>query len=295
MQTLSQTQFDSLPDRPADGTFLQSGATGLIWRVVKGVATFVPSWAPYGGPKPTIVVDQAALDNAGTGGVWNLLTSGKPAPRMTGPTTLGTRPRQDPRSPGSAATPSSAVGHLRRPVPQGPVGRQLRLLDPARVLAGHDGDQHAAGSARRLRLLRLGPGPQPGRPALRLVRPAVPGPGPGRQAAQRLLGLEAQERHRRFYSGSALSTTSKGATLVRTGAKVKRVGLVATTCRTCGKVAVLVDGKRIGTGEPELGPSRHRRQVFMLPAVKRGPATITLRVLTSGLTVQVDGLVLSRT
>jgi hypothetical protein len=33
----------------------------------------------------------------------------------------------------------------------------------------------------------------------------------------------------------------------------------------------------------------------MLPAVKRGPATITLRVLTSGLTVQVDGLVLSRT
>jgi hypothetical protein len=33
----------------------------------------------------------------------------------------------------------------------------------------------------------------------------------------------------------------------------------------------------------------------MLRAVKRGPATITVRVLSSGLTVQVDGLVLSRT
>jgi hypothetical protein len=97
-----------------------------------------------------------------------------------------------------------------------------------------------------------------------------------------------------FYSGSALSTTSKGATLVRTGARVMRVGLVATTCRTCGKVAVLVDGKRIGRVNLS-SPIRHRRQVFMLPSFTRGPATITLRVLTSGLTVQVDGLVLSRT
>jgi hypothetical protein len=72
------------------------------------------------------------------------------------------------------------------------------------------------------------------------------------------------------------------------------VGLVATTCGTCGKVAVLVDGKRVGRVNLS-SPSRHRRQVFMLPPVKRGPATVTLRVLTSGLTVQVDGLVLSRT
>ena len=194
VQTLSQTQFDSLPDRPDDGTFLQSGATGLIWRTIKGVATFVPSWAPYGGPKPTIVVDQAALDNAGTGGVWNLLTSGKPAPRMTGPTTLGTVLTKTPRSPGSAATPPVAVAtydvRCRKARWDGSFGSWTR---PA-SWQGTTVDQHAAGPARRLRLLRLSTGPQPGRPALRLVRPAVPSPGPGRQAAQRLLGLEAQER-----------------------------------------------------------------------------------------------------
>ena len=58
--------------------------------MAKGVATYVPSWTPYGGPKPSIVIDQAALDNAGLGGVWNHLVSGTPAPRMTGPASRGT-------------------------------------------------------------------------------------------------------------------------------------------------------------------------------------------------------------
>ena len=87
---LSPTQFASLPQLPKTGTFLQSGATGRIWRVAKGIATYVPSWTPYGGPKPSIVIDQAALDNAGLGGVWNHLVSGTPAPRMTGPASRGT-------------------------------------------------------------------------------------------------------------------------------------------------------------------------------------------------------------
>ncbi len=86
---VARRQFDSLPNLPREGTFLQSGATGRIWRVVKGVATYVPSWTPYGGPQPSIVIDQAALDNAGTGGVWNHLASGRPAPRTTGPSTFG--------------------------------------------------------------------------------------------------------------------------------------------------------------------------------------------------------------
>jgi hypothetical protein len=69
---------------------------------------------------------------------------------------------------------------------------------------------------------------------------------------------------------------------------------VATTCRGCGKVAVLVNGKRIGRVNLA-ATSRHRRQVLMLPAFTRKQATVTLRVLTSGQTVQIDGLVLSRT
>ena len=136
---LSQSQFDSLPDRPRDGTFLQSGATGRIWRVVKGVATYVPSWAPYGGPQPSVVVDQAALDNAGTGGVWNRLTSGTPAPRMTGPDS----PRHDQQEGVVHLVRRLLVvrrRHLRRALAQGPVRREVRLVVPSGELAGHRGD-----------------------------------------------------------------------------------------------------------------------------------------------------------
>jgi hypothetical protein len=293
VQTLSQTQFDSLPDRPEDGTFLSSGATGLIWRTVKGVATFVPSWAPYGGPKPTIVVDQAALDNAGTGGVWNLLTSGKPAPpRMTGPTTLGTVLAQT-RFSWFGGNTSSAVAtydvRFRKARWDGGFGAWIMPASwqgtsvtntPLGLRAGYD---YCVSVRARNRAGQLSD--WSGQRCL------------ARALDDKRLSVSSGWKRKSastFYSGSALATTSRGATLVRTGAKVKRVGLVATTCRTCGKVAVLVDGRRVGRVNLS-SPIRHRRQVFMLPAVKLGPATITLRVVTSGLTVQVDGLVLSRT
>ena len=44
-----------------------------IYRVTAGHATFVKSWAPYGGPHPTVFVNQATIDRAGTGGPYNHL------------------------------------------------------------------------------------------------------------------------------------------------------------------------------------------------------------------------------
>jgi hypothetical protein len=292
VQTLSQTQFDSLPDRPADGTFMQSGATGLIWRISKGVATWVRSWTPYGGPKPTIVVDQAALDNAGTGGVWNLLTSGRPAPRMTGPTTLGTVLTKA-RFSWSGANTSSAVTtydvRYRKARWDGSFGSWTRPASvqgtavtdtPLGLRAGYD---YCVSVRARNRAGQVSDwsGQQCLARALDDRRLAASSGWTRRSAST-------------FYNGSALSTTRKGATLVRTGARVKRVGLVATTCGACGTVAVLVNGKLVKRVNLS-APGRHRRQVFMLPAVKLGPATVTLRVVSSGRTVQVDGLVISRT
>jgi hypothetical protein len=292
VQTLSQTQFDSLPDRPEDGTFLQSGSTGLIWRVVAGVATWVRSWTPYGGPKPTVVVDQAALDNAGTGGVWNLLTSGRPAPRVTGPTTLGTVLKKA-RFTWPGGYFSSAIAtydvRFRRARWDGTFGAWTRPASwqrtavtdtPLGLRAGYD---YCVSVRARNRA-----GQRSDWSARRCLARALDD--------KRLFASSGWKRRTAatFYQGSALSTTTKGATLVRTGARVKRVGLVATTCRSCGTVAVLVDGKRIGRVNLR-ATSRHRRQVVMLPAFRRQHATITLRVRTSGQLVQVDGLVLSRT
>jgi hypothetical protein len=289
--TLSQSQFDSLPDRPRDGTFLQSGATGRIWRVVKGVATYVPSWDPYGGPKPSVVVDQAALDNAGTGGVWNRLTSGTPAPRMTGPAASGTTAKKasftwfggysssavatydvrwrKARYDGTYGPWTRPSGWQATAVSDVPLGLRAGYTSCVAVRARNRAGQRSGWTAQRCTARALDD-----------------------RSLARSAGWKARSGKDAYFGGTYLSTTTKGASLVRTGARLKRVGVVASTCRTCGTVAVLLDGKRIGT--VNLAGPRHASQVLMLPAVSRQKATVTLKVRSSGQRVRIDGLVLSR-
>jgi hypothetical protein len=288
---LSQTQFDSLPDRPRDGTFLQSGATGRIWRVVKGIATYVPSWTPYGGPQPSVVVDQAALDRAGTGGPWNRLTSGTPAPRMTGPVARGTTTKQasftwfggysssavatydvrwrKARYDGTYGSWTRPASWQKTPVTDVPLGLRAGYTSCVSVRARNLAGQLSGWTAQRCTTRALDD-----------------------RSLARSAGWASRSGKDSFFGGTYVTTTQKGATLVRTGARVKRVGVVASTCRSCGKVAVLLDGKRIGT--VNLAGPKRASQVLMLPAVSRQKATVTLKVRSSGQRVRIDGLVLSR-
>jgi hypothetical protein len=291
VQTLSPSQFASLPARPREGTFLQSGATGRIWRVVKGVATYVPSWTPYGGPKPAVVIDQAALDNAGTGSVWNHLASGTPTVRTTGPTTLGTAAPRG-RFTWTGGITSSAISNYdvrwRKARWDGTFGDWTRptswqhRTQPAvshKLLTGYT---YCVSVRARNRAGQLS-GWTGGRCLARALDD---------RSLSRSSGWSAKSSAG-YLNGTFLFTRQKGATLSRTSAKVRRVGLVAGTCRACGKVAVLIDGKRIGT--VNLAGSKQKTKVFMLPAFGRHKATVTLRVRSSGAPVRIDGLVLSRT
>jgi hypothetical protein len=95
----------------------------------------------------------------------------------------------------------------------------------------------------------------------------------------------------RFWNSTATGTTRRGASLVRTGARFTRVGVVATRCANCGVVAVYSGSTYLG--RLNLAASRTSyRSVLMLRRVSLRSATITLRVLSSGKLVQVDGLVL---
>jgi hypothetical protein len=287
--TLSQTQFDSLPDRPRDGTFLQSGATGRIWRVANGVARYVPSWAPYGGPQPSVVVDQAALDNAGTGGVWNRLSSGLPTPQRRGPYEFGTIASHA-RFSWFGGYSSSAVTDFdvrwrkarwngtygswnrpgawqRTPVTDVPLGLRTGNTYCVSVRAHNRAGQRSDWL-----------------PARCLARALDD------RSLLRSTGWTAK-RGSGYFGRTYLTTARKGATLTLPGARVKRVGLVASTCRSCGKVAVLIDGKRIRT--VDLAGPRHKTQTLMLPAFRRQKATITLKV-RSDARVRIDGLVVSR-
>jgi len=58
---------------PADGTFLTCMPAGRVYRVSGGHASYVRSWAPYGGTRPSVRINQITVDRAGSGGVFNHL------------------------------------------------------------------------------------------------------------------------------------------------------------------------------------------------------------------------------
>jgi hypothetical protein len=103
----------------------------------------------------------------------------------------------------------------------------------------------------------------------------------------------ARQSSAAYYGGSLLSTSRLNATVSRSGAVIDRVGLVATTCPNCGTVGVYVNGGLFRTVRLTSTVLRHG-VLIVLPAFSLRTATITVKVLTSGRTVQIDGLALGR-
>ena len=60
---LNDAQFNSLRTYPADGTFVNGQSTGRVFRFAGGAPQYVASWNSYGGPQPTISVDDYTLDH----------------------------------------------------------------------------------------------------------------------------------------------------------------------------------------------------------------------------------------
>ena len=135
----SGTVWNHLNYRPTDGTFVSGAQTGQVYRIAGGAPTYVGSWDPFGGPQPTTAIDQRAIDNAGSGTVWNHLAQVPPSalPLVEPPTTVitpaepepaGSTPASpDPVAPGSAlapvaaSAPSSQTTPLPVVLPKGPV------------------------------------------------------------------------------------------------------------------------------------------------------------------------------
>ncbi|MGN6723121.1 MAG: hypothetical protein ACTHJM_10955 [Marmoricola sp.] len=97
-----------------------------------------------------------------------------------------------------------------------------------------------------------------------------------------------------FYLGTYTSTKSSGATMTLSGAEFDRLALVATKCASCGKVAVYSGSTLLGTINLYKSTTA-KEQVIALPKVSYRTANIRLKVTTSGKTIQIDGLGVSRT
>jgi len=97
-----------------------------------------------------------------------------------------------------------------------------------------------------------------------------------------------------WWNSTATTTKTLNATLTRTGAQLGRVGVVATRCAGCGIVGIYVNGVLIGKINLYAASTAYR-QTLLLPKFSYRTGTVVVKVLTSGKTIQMDGLAVSRT
>jgi hypothetical protein len=96
-----------------------------------------------------------------------------------------------------------------------------------------------------------------------------------------------------YYRGTYSSNMHLNAMLTRTGAEFDRVALIATECPTCGKVGIYSGSTQLSTVDLHAATTKHQALVT-LTKVSQRTATLTIKVLTSGKTIQIDGLGVSR-
>lgn len=69
--TLTDAEFGALRVTPADGTLVVGAQTGEYYTFAGSAPLYVSTFDAIGGVQPAVSVDQAALDMAGAGGVWD--------------------------------------------------------------------------------------------------------------------------------------------------------------------------------------------------------------------------------
>jgi photosystem II stability/assembly factor-like uncharacterized protein len=97
-----------------------------------------------------------------------------------------------------------------------------------------------------------------------------------------------------WWNSTATTTATAGARLTKSGVQLDRVGVVATTCNHCGSVAVYVGATKVGTISL-YATATHYQRLLQLPRFSLRTGAVTIKVLSSGKTVQIDGLLTSRT
>jgi hypothetical protein len=97
-----------------------------------------------------------------------------------------------------------------------------------------------------------------------------------------------------LYLGSELITATHGSAWTMSGVTTDRVGVLATTCPSCGVVRITLGRRVLGTLSLA-SPTVLRQQLFLLPrfATASGDLTITV-VSPNAHTVRIDGVLVSR-
>ena len=96
------------------------------------------------------------------------------------------------------------------------------------------------------------------------------------------------------YQKSLMTTSRKGAELRLRGVSTKGLTLVATTCRSCGKVSVSLGKQRLRVVNLRSGTTKTRVSIPVRGFPKLRTGTVTIKVASKGKRVLIDGLVVRR-
>jgi hypothetical protein len=96
------------------------------------------------------------------------------------------------------------------------------------------------------------------------------------------------------YLSTFTGTTRLGATMTRAGVQARRIVLVATKCSTCGTVGVYLGTTLVGSVNLAASTTQRAVQITVAQLTTLRSGTVTIKVTSSGKTVQIDGLGIRR-
>ena len=280
--------------KPVDGTILVSAQSKSVYVVRAGVARYFSAAAAADLTAPPVTIDQTAVDNAGLAGAWSHLASAPAAVTLSAPTVALT-------------TASSAVVAWVAPVASSAVTSYTARYRSAGT-NGVFGPWITPASWQSLTSTHLTMSMQKGTDYCVAVRATNRAKqiGPWSPAHCTTTALDEQSYSavsagwrtgsaRALYGGTALQTANRGAWWRKDGVTAARIGIVATTCATCGSVSAYLGGKLVGTISL-LSPTTEYQQLLALPTFARRTGSLILVVTTrSGRSVQLDGVAISTT
>jgi hypothetical protein len=277
--------------RPVDGTLLQTAAVKGVYVVSSGAASFSASAPASAASTPPVVVDQAAIDNAGLSGRWAHLLSNPALMKLTSPTVVAT-------------TSSRVVVSWERPVASSAVtSYAMRLLSamPTTASSGWVVPTQWTSVTATSATLPVAPGQTLCFSVRATNRAGQVGPWSSARCTARALDQTAGTVSRtwrlatspKLYLGTAMTTTTRLSTWSLANVTTDRVGIVASRCATCGSVNIFVGRTLVGSIDLQ-APTTSYRNLIMLPrfTTRSGQLTIVVRS-ADGRTVQLDGVVAS--
>jgi hypothetical protein len=101
----------------------------------------------------------------------------------------------------------------------------------------------------------------------------------------------ARRSDRRAMGGSYAIASRRGAQVELRGVRVRELRIVATTCRGCGAVEVLVGGRRIATVSFASSRTRYQQVLRVTRLARLTSGNVVIRSVRTGSPVRIDGLV----